>query len=177
MRFRSIFSLSRTVLGVALLWFALPGIAWLQPVASPTPPALAGPRSLVEDFYSWIFQVKSPLPWQEVVRQRRGSFTALLAATLIERSLRGGLDVDPFLDSDGKASGYEILGSEQRARMAMVSVRILDTSTGLRSRDRIVVVELESAASGWHIANFHYQWARTEDLLSLCRRQGGLRPP
>jgi hypothetical protein len=125
---------------------------------------------VVEDFYTWIFQVKVPEPWQEVVRQRRDLLTDVLGATLCERSLRQGLDFEPFLDSDGKASGYRILNSEQRGKMAMVSLRIQGASTGLANRDRIVVVELQNAPVGWKIANFHYQWAEPEDLLSICRR-------
>ena len=128
------------------------------------------PRQIVEEFYSWIFQVSVPVPWQEVVRNRRVYLTDILWGKLREQAVRGNFEFDPFLDSESGADSYKLLACEQKGERAMVSVAITGAKGPSGKHDRKITVQVDHELDGWKIANVYYQWAQQEDLLSLCRR-------
>ena len=148
------------LLGVLLI-SCLPSSAQVRTVQSP--------QIVIQSFYSWIFQLRPPIPWTEVVRTRQSYFTEELWGTLRSQG-PAVLDFDPLLDSQGGAEGYRIRMQQVQGTAAIVNVTILGGVGPTGSRDRDLEIHLKLDFDAWRIDNIYYAWAVREDLLSLCRR-------
>lgn len=124
------------------------------------------PQQVVQDFYAWIFQIRVPVPWTDVIMQQRAVLFPNLWALLREHALKNDLDFEPFLDSDGEAVGFKVTETQIKGDAAMISVTIHGAK-----RNRLLVIELHHAQAEWRISNIYYQWAQVDDLLSLLKRK------
>ena len=124
------------------------------------------PQQVVQDFYTWIFQIGVPAPWTDVIMQQRGVLYPNLWSLLREHALKNDLDFEPFLDSDGAAVGFKVTETQIKGETAMISVTVAGAK-----RNRLLVIELHHAVAEWRISNVYYQWAQVEDLLSLLKRK------
>lgn len=126
-------------------------LALLAPARADTP------AQRTEELYRWIFAIKPPMPWREVVAHRKDLLSGGLLNALLEAERTRRLDFDVFVPVNGSPTGYKVEALSGATVRVTLHTQPHDVSQTLHWRQQ----------DGWKLDDIEYPWA--ERLRSLCK--------